>query len=148
MVHIVIPLERIQDGILKDELFIPTAAKNLIIFAHGSGSSRASPRNHYVANILNQNGFATFLVDLLTTEEQQSDVKTQKILDRYPSLTLNKFNIKLFVTRLETITTWLIGNNISEVKNLPLGYFGSSTGAAASIEAAVISGSLLRKYML
>ena len=54
----------------------------------------ASPRNQYVANILNLNGFATLLVDLLTAEEQVSDLKSQKILDKYPSLTLNKFNIK------------------------------------------------------
>ena len=59
--------------------------KGLIVFAHGSGSGRASPRNQHVANILNQNGFATFLVDLLTQGEQQSDLKSQKILDKYPS---------------------------------------------------------------
>jgi pimeloyl-ACP methyl ester carboxylesterase len=117
-------------------LLIAKDAKGLIIFAHGSGSGRASPRNQYVANILNQNGFATFLVDLLTTEEQNSDLKTEKIVDKYPSLTLNKFNIFLLSNRLTTITKWLIAN-IPEVKDLPIGYFGSSTGAAAALEASV-----------
>ena len=74
--------------------------KSLIFFAHGSGSGRSSPRNQYVANILNENGFATFLLDLLTLEEQDSDRKAQKILDKYPSLTLNKLNIQLLATRL------------------------------------------------
>jgi len=132
MVQISIPLDD-SDNRLHGEFFIPKTAKALIIFAHGSGSGRASPRNQYVANVLNQNGFATFLVDLLTLEEQKSDIKTQRILDKYPNLILNKFNIKLLATRLEIITTWLM-KNISEVKNLSVGYFGSSTGAAAAIE--------------
>jgi uncharacterized protein YdiU (UPF0061 family) len=68
---------------------------SLIIFAHDSGSGRASHRNQYVTSILNLNSFATFLVDLLTTEEQKSDLKSQRIIDKYPSLTLNKFNIKI-----------------------------------------------------
>ena len=86
MIQLSIPLADIHNGFLNGELLIPKGAKGLIVFAHGSGSGRASPRNHHVANILNQNRFATFLVDLLTLEEQQSDVKTQKILDKYPSL--------------------------------------------------------------
>jgi dienelactone hydrolase len=80
----------------------------------------------------------------LTSEEQKSDIKSQKILDKYPTLTLNKFNIKLLATRLETVTTSLI-ENMSEFKNLPIGYFGSSTGAAAAIEASVVSSSLFGK---
>ncbi|CAN5636887.1 dienelactone hydrolase family protein [soil metagenome] len=134
MVHIVIPLENIDNGFLKGDLLIPKTVKGLMVFAHGSGSGRESPRNQYVANILNVNGFATFLVDLLTQGEQQSDLKSQKILDKYPSLTLNKFNIKLLATRLERVTTGLM-EDMSKVKNLPIGYFGSSTGAAAAIEA-------------
>ena len=92
MVQISIPLDD-SDNRLYGEFFNPKTAKGLIVFAHGSGSGRASPRNQYVANVLNQNGFATFLVDLLTQGEQDSDIKSQKILDKYPSLALNKFNI-------------------------------------------------------
>ena len=122
MVRISIPLDD-SDNRLYGEFFIPKTAKGLIVFAHGSGSGRASPRNQHVANILNQNGFATFLVDLLTQGEQQSDLKSQKILDKYPTLILNKFNIKLLAKRLETATTWLIEIK-TDVKNLPIGYYG------------------------
>ena len=69
---------------------------SLIIFAHDSGSGQASPRNQYVTSILNLNSFPTFLVDLLTIgRRQKSDLKSQRIIDKYPSLTLNKFNIKI-----------------------------------------------------
>jgi pimeloyl-ACP methyl ester carboxylesterase len=146
MVLISIPLS-IDNGFLNGDLFIPKNARALIIFAHGSGSGRASPRNQYVGNILIANGFATFLVDLLTLEEQESDRKSQKILDKYPSLTLNKFNIKLLATRLETVTSWLI-ENVPSVKNLPIGYFGSSTGVAAAIEASVCSAHLDKMYAI
>ena len=136
MVLITVPLDSIGSGFLNGELFIPRNRKGLIVFAHGSGSGRASPRNQHVANVLNQNGFATFLVDLLTQGEQLSDLKSQKILDKYPTLTLNKFNINLLARRLEIATTWLIEIK-ADVKNLPIGYFGSSTGAAAAIEASI-----------
>jgi putative phosphoribosyl transferase len=136
MVQISIPLDDSGDR-LHGEFFIPKAAKGLIMFAHGSGSGRASPRNQHVANVLNSYGFATFLVDLLTQGEQQSDLKSQKILDKYPSLILNKFNIKLLARRLETATTWLIEIK-ADVKNLRIGYYGSSTGAAAAIEASIL----------
>lgn len=95
MVLISIPLDSIDNGFLNGELLIPKDAESLIIFAHDSGIGQASPRNQYVTSILNLNGFATFLVDLLTTEEQKSDLKSQRIIDKYPSLTLNKFNIKI-----------------------------------------------------
>ncbi len=95
MVHINIPLASIDNGYLNGELLIPKDVESLIMFAHDSGSGRASPRNQYVTSILNLNSFATFLVDLLTTEEQKSDLKSQRIIDKYPSLTLNKFNIKI-----------------------------------------------------
>ena len=113
--------------------------KSLVIFAHGSSSSRKSIRNRYVSHILNNNGFATLLTDLLTTNEVNSDTKNQKIMDKdreeYHG-TLNKFNIHLLSGRLTTITKWVI-ENISEVKGLPIGYFGRSTGVAAAIESAV-----------
>jgi|SoiMethySBSTD1v2_1073268.scaffolds.fasta_scaffold1803234_1 hypothetical protein len=69
--------------------------KGIIIFAHGSGSSHHSLRNQFVAQALNKNSLATLLVDLLTEEEQETDIKTQKIQNKIPGLVLNKFNIKL-----------------------------------------------------
>jgi hypothetical protein len=80
---------------------------------------------------------ATLLVDLLTPEEQQSDIKSQKIASKIPGLVLNKFNIGLLSKRLVSITEWTI-KNVSEIRDLPIGYFGASTGAAAAIEASVI----------
>jgi putative phosphoribosyl transferase len=122
--------------------YSPVVLKSLIIFAHGSSSSRKSIRNRYVSRILNNNGFATLLTDLLTTNEVNSDIKSQKIMDNNEgeqdegtSSALNKFNIHLLSNRLTTITKW-VTENISEVKNLPIGYFGRSTGAAAAIESA------------
>lgn len=126
---------------LQGELSVPypsVGLKSLIIFAHGSSSSRKSIRNRCVSRILNNNGFATLLTDLLTTNEVNSDMKNQKIMDKNKEEcgTLNKFNIHLLSSRLTTITKWVI-DNISEVKGLPIGYFGRSTGAAAAIESAV-----------
>jgi putative phosphoribosyl transferase len=126
---------------LQGDLSIPYPSsadlKSLIIFAHGSNSSRKSIRNRYVSHILNNNGFATLVTDLLTTNEVHSDSENQKIMDkagdRYGKL--NKFNIHLLSSRLTTITKWVI-ENIPEVKGLPIGYFGRSTGVAAAIESA------------
>ncbi len=134
-----------DDDYLQGDLSIPyssaaAALKSLVIFAHGSSSSsRKSIRNRYVSHILNNNGFATLLTDLLTTNEVNSDTKNQKIMDKDGEEdygTLNKFNIHLLSGRLTTITKWVI-ENISEVKGLPIGYFGRSTGVAAAIESAV-----------
>jgi putative phosphoribosyl transferase len=125
---------------LQGDLSVPypsVGLKSLIILSHGSSSSRKSIRNRYVARILNNNGFATLLTDLLTTNEVNSDMKDQKIMDsnKEECGILNKFNIHLLSSRLTTITKWVI-ENISEVKGLPIGYFGRSTGAAAAIESA------------
>ena len=76
MVPISIPLASIYNGFLNGELLIPKDVESLIIFAHDSGIVRAGPRNQYVTSILNLNGFATFLVDVLTTEEQKYDLKS------------------------------------------------------------------------
>jgi dienelactone hydrolase len=130
---------------LQGELSVPYATedfKSLIIFAHGSSSSRKSIRNRYVSRILNNNGFATLLTDLLTTNEVNSDLKSQKTMDKNKEegnggIGLNKFNIHLLSNRLTTITKW-VTENISEVKDLPIGYFGRSTGAAAAIESAAV----------
>jgi len=109
------------------------------MFAHGSDSSASSPRNKFVADTLNDNGFATLIVDLLTVQEQESDEKSQKIIGKYPGILLNKFNIHLLSERLKTITQWIVENenndsSIENLKGLPIGYFGASTGAAAVIE--------------
>jgi len=109
------------------------------MFAHGSDSSASSPRNKFVADTLNDNGFATLIVDLLTVQEQESDEKSQKIIGKYPGILLNKFNIHLLSERLKTITQWIVENEnndslIEKLKGLPIGYFGASTGAAAVIE--------------
>ena len=121
--------------------------KSLIIFAHGSGSGQSSPRNQYVANILNDNGFATLLVDLLTVEEQDSDVRTQKVMYKIPGLVLNKFNIRLLTKRLVHVTNWLL-ENTTEVKDIPIGYFGSSTGAAAALETSVDDSLFAKVYSI
>jgi putative phosphoribosyl transferase len=115
-------------------LTIPKDAKGIVLFAHGSGSSRHSPRNNYVAEALNNDGLATLLADLLTPEEEEADVRIQKIRCKIPGLVLNKFNIKLLASRLIAITNWVLQN--SDTQNLTLGYFGASTGAAAALVAA------------
>jgi putative phosphoribosyl transferase len=148
-----LPNNESLNGILN----IPLNPKSLIIFAHGSGSSISSPRNKHIASVLNDNGFATLLSDLLTQEEQDSDIKSQKVIDRFPGIVLNKFNIHLLSTRLVAITDWMKGDNASlavaaeaadKVSDLPIGYFGASTGAAASIEACVSTSNSDKIYAL
>ena len=109
-------------------------AEGVVIFAHGSGSSSHSLRNQVVAQALNSDGLGTLLVDLLTKEEQETDIKTQKIQNKIPRLVQNKFNIKLLSNRLLVVTDWVLANN--ETHNLIIGYFGASTGAAAALVAA------------
>lgn len=111
----------IDSRVLEGELAIPQNAQGLVIFVHGSGSSRFSPRNNYVARILQQYNLATFLVDLLTKEE---DLNYEY-----------RFDIDLLCERLNQITDYLKENK--EVKELNFGYFGASTGAAAAIKSAV-----------
>ena len=120
--------------ILQGDLTIPKDAKGIVLFAHGSGSSRHSPRNNYVAEALNNDGLATLLADLLTPEEEEADVRIQKIQCKIPGLVLNKFNIKLLASRLFAITDWVLQN--SNTQFLTLGYFGASTGSAAALVAA------------
>jgi putative phosphoribosyl transferase len=109
-------------------------SKGIVLFAHGSGSSRHSPRNKYVAEVLQKDGLATLLVDLLTTKEEEADIKAQKIDYKIPGLVLNKFNINLLARRLVSITNWILEN--PDTKNFLIGYFGASTGTAAAIVAA------------
>lgn len=120
--------------ILEGNLTFPASsnAKGIVIFAHGSGSSLLSQRNQYVAQLLNKDGLATMLVDLLTKEEEESDTKAQKIQNKIPGLVLNKFNINLLSSRLSNVTDWVLENN--DTRDLTIGYFGSSTGAAAALK--------------
>ena len=98
--------------------------KGIVLFAHGSGSGRHSPRNRYVAKVLQEARLATLLIDLLTTEEESVDMWTRHL----------RFDIQLLAGRLRNATDWIIKN--SDTKNLSLGYFGASTGAGAALVAA------------
>lgn len=117
---------------LEGILSVPTAARGVVLFAHGSGSSRHSPRNRYVADILNESGLATLLIDLLAEDEQQVDLQTAHL----------RFDIPLLARRLEGITEWLARH--PEVEGLHLGHFGASTGAAAALVAAAELPELVR----
>lgn len=111
------------DGItLKGELFVPAHAKGLVIFAHGSGSSRHSPRNRYVADVIHEHEVGTLLIDLLTSEEEEIDRHTHHI----------RFNIPLLADRLTDIGEWAV----LTMKDMKIGYFGASTGGAAALIAA------------
>lgn len=114
----------INDLILNGDLQIPNNASAIILFAHGSGSSRLSPRNRLVANALNQQGFATLLFDLLTPEEEIIDEQTREF----------RFDIPMLAERLIQTTDWLLSQD--EFKNFNIAYFGASTGAAAALIAA------------
>ncbi|WP_084259127.1 phosphoribosyltransferase family protein [Microtetraspora malaysiensis] len=105
---------------LAGRLTVPEGARGIVVFVHGSGSSRHSPRNRYVAAALNREGLGTLLFDLLTPDEE---------IDR-----ANVFDIRLLADRLLAVTRWLRGR--PEAGGLPLGYFGASTGAAAALWAA------------
>jgi putative phosphoribosyl transferase len=95
-----------------------------VLFAHGSGSSRHSPRNRYVAWLLNQANLATLLVDLLTSDEETIDLRTGQL----------RFDIELLAERLISVTDWLMQQR--ETRRLRIGYFGASTGAGAALVAA------------
>ena len=119
---------------VEGNMVIPDNPIGMVIFAHGSGSSKESPRNKKIASIFNRMGLSTLPIDLLTYEESQMDLRVQKIQDKIPGLVLNKFNIELLTQRLVTITKRLGNNKSLPLKNI--GYFGSSTGAAATFRAA------------
>ncbi len=109
---------------LEGELEIPAGAHGIVLFAHGSGSSRHSPRNVAVAQALRQGGLATLLIDLLTMQEEQIDRRTAHL----------RFDIPLLARRLVGATDWLL--NDPNTTHLKIGYFGASTGAAAALLAA------------
>ncbi|MFB9626898.1 dienelactone hydrolase family protein [Nonomuraea helvata] len=105
---------------MEGDLVIPDTAQGVVVFAHGSGSSRHSPRNRYVAEVLSKAGLGTLLFDLLTPDEES---------DR-----ANVFDIGLLAERLRESTAWVRGQHAAA--GLPVGYFGASTGAAAALWAA------------
>ena len=110
--------------LLEGNLSLPEKAHGLVLFVHGSGSSRHSPRNQFVARVLQEAGLATLLIDLLTAPEEAEDRLTARI----------RFNIDLLGERVVEVTNWLIANPTTA--NLKIGYFGASTGAAAALVAA------------
>ena len=109
---------------LEGNLVIPDSATGIVIFAHGSSSSRHSPRNRYVARVLQQAGLATLLIDLLTPEEEEIDLRTRHL----------RFDIGLLASRLVAATDWLTQK--PDTRNLKVGYFGASTGGCAALVAA------------
>ena len=113
---------------------VPNNPIGIVIFAHGSGSTKNSHRNQLVSKKLNNSNIATLLFDLLAVEEQEYDTKLEKMGVKVPGAILNKFNILLLTKRLAMVTEW-VGDNPSTEK-LRLGYFASSTGAAAALVSA------------
>ncbi len=103
---------------------LPDGARGVVLFAHGSGSGRHSPRNRYVARVLREAGLATLLIDLLTGEEEEVDLRTRHL----------RFDIGLLAERLVGATEWLERN--PDTQDLRVGYFGASTGAGAALVAA------------
>ena len=126
-----VPADRIQtlkiatgDAVLEGDLQLPRGAHGLVLFAHGSGSSRLSARNRFVADQLRARGVGTLLMDLLTADEEKRDAVDAHL----------RFDIPMLARRLGEATDWLGGQGIAE--RMPLGYFGASTGAAAALIAA------------
>jgi putative phosphoribosyl transferase len=106
---------------LNADLAIPVEAHGIVLFAHGSGSSRHSPRNQFVARVLQQSDFGTLLMDLLTEKEEAVDNRTREM----------RFDISLLARRLTATVDWLVAQ--PSFKELPIGIFGASTGAAAAL---------------
>ncbi len=127
--EISIPLKAVA---LSGELSLRANALGLVLFAHGSGSSRHSPRNQYVARILRESGLGTLLFDLLTAEEEQTEAHTRHL----------RFNIALLAERLVGATRWALDQGAT--RGLNAGYFGASTGAAAALVAAAELGQTIR----
>src|SRR5436305_13831097 len=106
--------------VLEGDLGVPAGAEGVVLFAHGSGSGRHSPRNRFVARTLREAGLATLLMDLLTTAEEAEDVQTADY----------RFDIDLLAGRVVGATDWLANQDLTAP--LPVGYFGASTGAGAA----------------
>jgi putative phosphoribosyl transferase len=119
------------DVTLDGDLAIPANAAGIVLFAHGSGSSRRSPRNQFVARAIQEAGIATMLFDLLTQEEEAEDDATGRL----------RFDIGLLARRLIEATRWIAGQ--AEIRTLEMGYFGASTGGAAALAAAAEIGAAI-----
>lgn len=109
---------------LTGELEVPAGADALVLFAHGSGSSRHSPRNRFVAESLRWRGVGTLLFDLLTSDEEEEDMRTGRL----------RFDVHFLAERLIEVTDWVRAD--ARVRDMGIGYFGASTGAAAALIAA------------
>lgn len=120
-----IPIGRVE---LEGELTVPQGATGIVLFAHGSGSGRHSPRNQYVARVIREAGTATLLFDLLTREEEEIDIFTAEL----------RFDIELLARRLVGATKWIAAEK--QTSNLRPGYFGASTGGGAALVAAATLG--------
>lgn len=118
---VIVPAE---GATLQGMLTMPAGALGLVLFAHGSGSGRKSPRNGTVARVLEAEGLATLLIDLLTEDEERLDAATAHL----------RFDIDLLAARLANVTTWVRESDATA--SLRVGYFGASTGAAAALQAA------------
>jgi len=114
---------RTGEALLRGDLRLPPAPLGLVLFAHGSGSSRMSPRNRFVADVLVAAGVGTLLFDLLTEDEERIDLRTREL----------RFNIPLLTQRLAGAAAWVLAEE--PLRRLPLGFFGASTGAAAALAA-------------
>jgi len=110
--------------VLAGDLAVPEQARGFVMFAHGSGSSRFSPRNRYVADTLHQHGLATLLIDLLTEREEELDEQTGRL----------RFDIQMLADRLVALASWAKGE--PELRDLEVGLFGASTGGGAALLAA------------
>jgi putative phosphoribosyl transferase len=119
--HITIEAE---DAVLHGDLALPQSVRGLVLFAHGSGSGRLSPRNRHVATALRERGLATLLFDLLTSAEEAGELPSSGL----------RFDIPFLARRLEAATQW--ARSEADLGRVPLGYFGASTGAAAALVAA------------
>jgi dienelactone hydrolase len=117
---------------LNADLVVPVDARGIVLFAHGSGSSRHSHRNQFVARTLQQSDFATILMDLLTTEEEHVDNQTREL----------RFDIDLLANRLTSAVKWTAAQ--PTLQKLPIGLFGASTGAAAALVTAAKEPELVR----
>ncbi|QQS41258.1 MAG: dienelactone hydrolase family protein [Acidobacteriota bacterium] len=116
------------DAVLEGNLKVPENAKGIVLFAHGSGSSRHSPRNRYVAQVIREHGLGTLLFDLLTADEERVDQATRHL----------RFDIALLASRLKAAARWIQNRNLT--RHLKIGFFGSSTGGGAALVAAAQMG--------
>ena len=124
------------DGtVLNAEIAIPVEAHGMVVFAHGSGSSRHSPRNQFVARVLQQSDFGTLLMDLLTEKEEALDLQSREL----------RFDIGLLAKRLTSAVNWV--SSQPPYKHLPIGLFGASTGAAAALVSAAERPDLVRSVV-